>query len=148
MTLHSEKPVEFCYEEKVSLTDILISILFLSGFFFTDAVDSQDSRGREETIFYSVPPAHEYSDIYLHVKWLWRIFNRTASICQTATWWVLPPYWITIWLIDWCDVNICLFTLWFDSRFLLQQFETGNRWTQTRIDYHPCVTSELTNQVC
>ena len=27
--------------------------------------------------------------------------------------------------------------------FLLQQFEMGNRWIRTRIDYHPCITSEL-----
>ena len=41
---------------------------FLSGFSFTDTDNSQDSRGREVTIFYStlpLPPAHEHSDIYL-----------------------------------------------------------------------------------
>ena len=39
---------------------------FLSGFSFTDTDDSQDSRGREGTIFYStlpLPPAHEHSNI-------------------------------------------------------------------------------------
>ena len=30
---------------------------------------------------------------------------------------------------------------------MLQQFEMGNRWIQTRIDYHPCITSEPTNQI-
>ena len=43
-------------------------IFFLSGFSFTDTDDSQGSRGREGTIFYStlpLPPAHEHSDIYL-----------------------------------------------------------------------------------
>ena len=29
--------------------------------------------------------------------------------------------------------------------FLLQQFETGNRWIRTRIEYQPCITSEPTN---
>ena len=46
-----------------------LSFFFLSGFSFTDTDDSQDSRGREGTIFYStlpLPPAHEHSDIYLH----------------------------------------------------------------------------------
>ena len=36
---------------------------FLSGFSFTDTNDSQDSRGRKGTIFYStlpLPPAHEH----------------------------------------------------------------------------------------
>ena len=32
--------------------------------------------------------------------------------------------------------------------FLLQQFDMRNRCVWTRIDYHPCITSELTNQVC
>ena len=32
--------------------------------------------------------------------------------------------------------------------FLIQKSEKGNRWTQTRINYHPCITSEMTNQVC
>ena len=36
----------------------------------------------------------------LHVRWLSHIFNRNACVYQTATWWDLPPYRITIWLID------------------------------------------------
>ena len=43
---------------------------FLSGFSFTDTDDSQGSRGREGTIFYStlpLPPAHEHWDIYLQL---------------------------------------------------------------------------------
>ena len=36
----------------------------------------------------------------LHVIWLSHIFNRTACFYQTATPWDLPPYRITIWLID------------------------------------------------
>ena len=38
--------------------------------FLSDIDDSQDSRGREGTIFYStlpLPPAHEHSDIYLQL---------------------------------------------------------------------------------
>ena len=44
--------------------------LFLSGFSFMDTDDSQESRGREGTIFYStlpLPLAHGHSDIYLHL---------------------------------------------------------------------------------
>ena len=43
---------------------------FLSGSSFTDTDDSQDSRGREGTIFYStlpLPPAHKHWDIYLQL---------------------------------------------------------------------------------
>ena len=51
----------------------------------------------------------------LHVRWLSHIFNRTACIYQTATRWDLPPYRITIWLIDDLTVSFCLFTWWFGS---------------------------------
>ena len=68
----------------------------------------------------------------LHVRWLPRIFNRNACVYQTATRWDLPPYRITIWLIDWW-CSVCLFTWWIDSRFFLQRFDMGNRWFWTRI---------------
>ena len=46
---------------------------FLSGFSFIDNDGSQDSKGREGTIFYSnlpLPPAHKHWDIYLQLcKW-------------------------------------------------------------------------------
>ena len=68
-----------------------------------DTDESQDSRGKEGTIFYSslpLPPTHEHLFATLHARWLSHIFNRTACIYQTAIWWDLPPYRITIWLID------------------------------------------------
>ena len=52
---------------KSSLCDYFF---FLSGFSFTDADDSQDSRGREGIIFYYtllLPPVHKHSDIYLQL---------------------------------------------------------------------------------
>ena len=71
----------------------------------------------------------------LHVRWLSHIFNRTACIYQAAARY-LPPYRITIWLND--DVILVFVCLRDDliQAFLLQ-FETGNRWTRTRINYHP-----------
>ena len=79
---------------------------FLSRISFTDTNDSQDSRWRKGTIFYStlsLQPAHQHSHIYfgsLLTRWLSHIFNRTACIYQAATQWDLPPCRITIWLID------------------------------------------------
>ena len=83
----------------------------------------------------------------LHVRWLSRIFNHNACVYQTATRWDLPPYRITIWMIDWW-CNVCLFTWRIDTGFLLQQFDIGNQWIWTHIDYHPCITNKPTNQVC
>ena len=45
-------------------------------------------------------------------------FYRNACVYQTANRWDLPPYRITIWVIDWW-CNICLFTWWIDSRFFI-----------------------------
>ena len=78
---------------------------FLSGFSFTDTDNSQDSRGREGTIlFHSTTSTRSQTLRHLfatlHVRWLSHIFNRNACIYQTATRWDLPPYRITIWLID------------------------------------------------
>ena len=135
----------------------LTSIFFLSGFSFTDTDDEQESRKREGTIFYStlplpLPPPRSRTFRYLfstlHVRWLSHIFNRTTCIYQAATWRDLPPYWITIWLID--DVTLVLVCLRDDLilDFLLQQSEMRHRWIRTGIDYHPCITSEPPNQVC
>ena len=51
-------------------TKKLFFFFFLSGFSFTDADSSQDSRGREGTFVYStllLLPAHDYSDFYLQL---------------------------------------------------------------------------------
>ena len=61
-------------------------------------------------------------------------FNRTACIYQAATRWDLPPYRITIWLIDDVTFDFCLFICWFDLRFMLQLLDTGNRWIRTCLD--------------
>ena len=129
-------------------------IFFLSGFSFTDTGDSQDSRGREGTIFYStlpLPPAHEHSDIYLQLC-MWDDYHifliATLVFTRLLLDEILPPYRITIWLID--DVKFVLVCLLDDLilGFCYSNLDTGNRWTRARIDYHPCITSEPTNQVC
>ena len=53
-------------------------------------------RGSQGTIFVPLYDFHSFTKI----KWLSCIFNRTASIYQIATRWDLPPYWITIWMIE------------------------------------------------
>ena len=85
---------------------------FLSGFSFTD---TDDSQGSSSTSTRSRTFRHLFAT--LHVRWLSRIFNRNACIYQTATRWDVPPYRITIWLIDNVTLSFCLFTWWFDSCF-------------------------------
>ena len=106
------------------------NIFFLSGFSFTDTDDSQDSRGREGTIFYSslpLPPAHEHSDIYLQFR-MWDDIFLIASLVFTRLLLddVLPPYRITIWLID--NVKFALVCLPDDLilGFCYSNLDTGN----------------------
>ena len=126
---------------------------FQSGFSFTDTDDSQDSRGREGTIFYStlpLPPAHEHRDIYLQLC-MWDDYHiiliATLIFTRLLLDEILRPYRITIWLID--DVKFVLACLLDDLilGFCYSNLDMGNSWTRTHIDHHPCITSEPTNQV-
>ena len=100
---------------------------FLSRLSFTDTDDSQDSKGQQGkggdhlislsiTFTLSRTLIHLFATLY--VRWLSRIFNRNACVYQTASRWDLPPYQITIWLIDWWW-NVCLLTWWIDSRLFV-----------------------------
>ena len=61
------------------------------------------------------------------VRWLPQIFNRTSFNYQAATWWDLPSYWITVWLIHYgMFVSVCLLKD-FILGFLLRQIDIGNQ---------------------
>ena len=67
LPLGSQTELNFDNKEEDSQSD---KIDQPSGFSITDTDDSQDSRGREGTIFYStlpILPAHEHSHIYLQL---------------------------------------------------------------------------------
>ena len=98
-----------------------------------------------------IPPAHEHSEIYLQLC-IWDDYHMfliaTLVFTRLLLDEILPPYRITIWLID--DVKFVLVCLLDDLilGFCYSNLDAGNRWTRTRINYHPCITSEPTNQVC
>ena len=125
---------------------ILVVFFFLSGFSFTDTDDSQESREREWTIFYStlpLPPAHKLLQLCM---WIFLITSLVFTRLLLDEIYHLIK--LLFWLID--DVTL-VFVCLHDNlilAFLLQQFETGNWWIRTHINYHPCITSEPTNQVC
>ena len=117
--------------------------------FFKGTVDSQDRRGKGGgpsfiPLYHFHPLTNIETFSTLHVRWPSRIFNRNACVYQTATRWDLPPYQITIQVIDWW-CNVCLLELILG---FVTAFDIGKRWIWTHIDYHPCITSEPTNQVC
>ena len=81
----------------------------------------QQGKGGDHLLFHSTTftRSRTFRHLFatLHVTWLSHVFNRTACIYQTATRWDLPPYRITIWLIDDVTLSFCLSTWWFDSSF-------------------------------
>ena len=118
-------------------------ILFFSiGVFFT----GQQEKEEDHLLFHWTTSTRSQTLRHLFaillVRWLSRTFNRNTCVYQTATQWHLPPYWNTIWVIDWW-CNVCLFTWWIGTRFLLQRFHIGNRWIWTCINYHPGITSKI-----
>ena len=81
----------------------------------------QQGKGGDLLLFHSTTSTRSRTFRHLfatlHVRWLSHIFNRTVCIYQTATWWDVPPYRITNWLIDDMTFSFCLFMWWFDSSF-------------------------------
>ena len=136
--------------------DTRLSSIFFYQVFLSQTLTTHRTAGEGKGSFLFDSTISAYSRIYKHlfdliclltlyVRWLWHIFNRTACIYQIATRWYLPPCRITIWLID--DVMLVFVCLIDDLtlRFCVFQFDTGNRWTRSRIDHHSCITSEPTN---
>ena len=72
----------------------------------------QQGKGGDHILFHSTTSTRSrtFRDLFatLHVRWLSRIFNRNACVYQAATRWDLPPYRITIWLIDDVKLVVCL----------------------------------------
>ena len=97
----------------------------------------------------------DHSDTYLQLC-MWDDYNAFSMATLVYTRLLLDKIYHLVelpfdWLIDWLITNamfVYFLSWWFDSRLLLQQFDTRNRWIWTRIDYYPCITSEAATQVC
>ena len=134
-------------------TFLFFVCFFLSGLSFSDTDDSQDSSGRKGTIFYStlpLTPAHKHWYIYLQLC-MWDGYHVFLIATLMFTRLLLNEIYHLIglpfdWLVD-DGMFACLLDKLFLG-FLLQRFDMGNRWIWTRIDYHPCIKSEPTNQAC
>ena len=85
----------------------LPAIFFFSirAFFYGHwQLTGQQGKGGDHLLFHATTSTRSrtFRNLFatLHVRWLSHVFNRSACIYQTATRWDLPPYRITIWLID------------------------------------------------
>ena len=140
------------HTHRTALSFLFVCLFVYQGFLHRQwRFTGQQGKREDHLLFHSTTSTRSqilrYLFATLRMIWLSRIFNRNAYVFQTSTRWELPPYRVNIWVIDWW-CNVCMFTWWIDTRFLLQRFDIGNRWIWTRIDHDPCITSELTNQVC
>ena len=127
------------------LYNICFSFFYIRFFFHAYwRFTGQQGKGGDLRLFHCITSTHSrtFRRLFaaLHVRWLPSIFNRNPRAYQTVNRWGLPAYWITIWLID-DAVFVCLPDDLILG-FLLQQFDTGNRWIWVRIDYHPCIISK------
>ena len=94
---------------------------FLPGFSFTVTENSQDSRGREGTVFYSplpLPPAHEHSVIYLPLS-TWDDYHILLIAPLVFTRLLLDEtYHLIELLVDWLiDIYFRLLACWFNFKF-------------------------------
>ena len=106
----------------------------------------QDSRGGEGTIFYS---AHEHWQIYLQLC-MWDDYYIFLIELLVFTRLLLNEIYHLIEL-SFDYVTLSFFVCIRDDlilAFLLQQFEMGNWWIRTHMNYHLFITSEPTNEVC
>ena len=115
----------------------LLSQFFVLSIFFSIRVffhghrrlTGQQEKGAEHLLFHLTTSTRwrTFRHLFttLHVRSLSHIFNCTACTYQTASRWDLPPYRITIWLIDDVTLSFCLLTCWFDSSFSLTAIWDG-----------------------
>ena len=115
----------------------------------------QQWKGWDDCLFHSTTSTCSLTSIYLFVTIscetifvISHICNCTTCIYQPAPRSDLQPYRMTIFLID--DVKLVFVCLCDDLilAFLLQQLEKRNQWIWPHMDYHSCITSEPTNQMC
>ena len=114
--------------EKDTRVRAVLFLFFIRVFFHGHwQLTEQQGKGGDHLLFHSTNSTCSRTCRYLfvifYVRWLSHIFNHNAFIYQTATQWDLPPYRITIWLIDWCcNVDFRLLACWFDFRFCYNYF--------------------------
>ena len=99
------------FKVKFNSFKLNLFIEIILGFFIRAFIGPQEKGGNQ--LYFSLSPARKhYSDILfatLDVRWVPQIFNRSACNSQTVTRWDMPPWGVTIWLID--DdmlISVCL----------------------------------------
>ena len=104
----------------------------------------QQRKGRDNFLLHSITSIRsrtfKYLFPFLLVRCISHIFNRIGCIYQTATRWDLPPYRITIWLID--DVALSFVCLR-DDLILVFLCYNNLRWETGRFELVLTITLVL-----
>ena len=113
----------FCLVRNVKMI-FSIRVFFHGHWRFT----GQQRKEWDILLFHSTTSTLSRTSSHLFPPFMWDGYDvfLTASLClpgcYSMRFTVLLIYYMIHW---WC--NVCLYTWWFDSRFVLQQFETRNR---------------------
>ena len=120
----------------------------------------QQRKGGDHLLFHSSTSTRSrtFKHLFttLHLRLLSHIFNRNACIYQNATRWDLPPYRITIWMIDDVMIFVSLLvdltlgfvkTIWHEKLVEIELASTNILVSQTN-RLTKCASHKPTNQVC
>ena len=140
MLIYIKENAQFIFLFNPQKSSVNVCLFFLSGFFFTDTDDSQESRGREGGIFYStlpLLPSHEHWDIYLQLCMRddYHVF-LVATLVFTRMLLVEIYHLVELpfdWLID-DAMFVCLVDELIPG-ICYSDFEMGDRWIWIRIDH-------------
>ena len=134
--------------------EMLVYLLLLSSFFFSIRVffhwvSNTDNSEDSTSTFHSSTFTH--SRTLRHLQFCtWDDYHIFLITQLAFTRLLLNEIYHLIelqfdWLMMWCWFSFGCLLIWF--WVLLQLFDMRNWWTWTRINYHPCITSEST-KVC
>ena len=116
LILECSPPRKTCFLTMFSLYIFIFSIRVFFHRHWRFA--GQQGKGGDHLLFHTTTFIRSRTVRHLfatsYVRLLSRIFKRNACVYQTATRWDLPPYRISIWLIDWDVMFVCLFAWWFN----------------------------------
>ena len=111
----------------------------------------QQGKGGDHLFFHSTTlPSHEHWDIYLQLC-MWDDYHVFLIAALVFTRLLLDEIYHLIELPFDRLIDDAMFVFLLDELILgfwYSNFDMGIRWIWARLDYHPCITSEPTNQVC
>ena len=130
-----------------------LECFFYQGFLSRTLTTHRTEREGRGPFFYSTlpfRPAHEHSYGSLQLC-MWDVYHTFLIATLVYTRLLLDETYHLIELpFDWLMMKLVFACLLDDLilGFCYSNLDIGNWWTRNRIDYHSCITSEPTNQVC